>query len=81
MSTKNPELQAELRASVLDAAINLGIRNSMVARWMFEPVSESDENSEVRFSFDIHSLNARSQQIVVGASLLLFHSSHMSREV
>jgi hypothetical protein len=35
-----------LRASVLDAAIELGIGNDTVAKWIFEPVEEEDEEEE-----------------------------------
>ena len=35
-----------LRASVLDAAIELGIGNKTVAKWMFSPVEEGDEEEE-----------------------------------
>jgi len=35
-----------LRASVLDAAIELGISNTTVAKWMFSPVEEGDEEEE-----------------------------------
>lgn len=36
-----------LRASVLDAAIELGIGNKTVAKWMFSPVEEGDEEEEL----------------------------------
>jgi hypothetical protein len=32
-----------LRASVLDAAIELGIGNKTVAKWMFSPLEEEEE--------------------------------------
>ena len=35
-----------LRASVLDAAIELGIGNKTVAKWMFSPVEEGDEEED-----------------------------------
>jgi hypothetical protein len=35
-----------LRASVLDAAIELGIGNLTVAKWIFDPVEEGDEEEE-----------------------------------
>jgi len=35
-----------LRASVLDAALELGIGNKTVAKWMFSPVEEGDEEEE-----------------------------------
>ncbi|TDL23361.1 hypothetical protein BD410DRAFT_157220 [Rickenella mellea] len=34
-----------LRASVLDAALNLGIRNGIVAQWMFDPIEEGAEET------------------------------------
>ena len=37
---------AVLRASVLDAAIELGIGNKTVAKWMFSPLEEGDEEEE-----------------------------------
>ena len=45
-----PEVETpsvELRASVLDAAISLGFRNSVMKRWMFEGV-EGDDYESVR---------------------------------
>lgn len=45
----------ELRASVLDAAISLGFRNSVMKRWMFDAVDEADddESGEVSSSITI----------------------------
>ena len=41
--------ESVLRASILDTALELGIgANSTVAHWMFNPVSEADEDTEVR---------------------------------
>ncbi|KAI5117698.1 hypothetical protein M0805_007767 [Coniferiporia weirii] len=46
MSTATPTADAtasvELRASVLDAAINLGFRNSMMVKWMLEPGADGE---------------------------------------
>ena len=41
------ESTAELRASVLDAAISIGFRNSVMAKWMFDPIQESEDGDEV----------------------------------
>lgn len=49
MRTSNAPV--ELRASVLDAALNLGIRNSMMAKWMFDPIQEAEDGDEVSASF------------------------------
>ncbi|KAF9782509.1 hypothetical protein BJ322DRAFT_1111368 [Thelephora terrestris] len=53
MDTQRPRPRARrrdsdsvLRASVLDAAIELGIGNKTVAKWMFSPVEEGDEEDE-----------------------------------
>lgn len=37
------ESTAELRASVLDAAISIGFRNSVMAKWMFDPNAADTE--------------------------------------
>lgn len=42
----------ELRASVLEAAVSLGFRNSVMKKWMFEPVPEGDDDEvSIRFEF------------------------------
>jgi hypothetical protein len=35
-----------LRASVLDAALELGIGNKTMANWIFNPVNEDEEEEE-----------------------------------
>ena len=54
MDTQRPRPRARrrdsdtvLRASVLDAAIELGIGNKTVAKWMFSPVEEGEEEDEL----------------------------------
>lgn len=44
-SNVRPSREA-LRASVLDAAIEFGIGNETVAKWIFEPVNEDEEEDE-----------------------------------
>lgn len=44
--TRKRDSDSVLRASVLDAAIELGIGNKTVAKWMFSPVEEGDEEEE-----------------------------------
>ena len=50
-----------LRASVLDAAIELGIGNKTVAKWMFSPVEEGDEEQEYEQVRPFPSLSLLSQ--------------------
>ena len=45
--SRTSDAPVELRASVLDAALTLGIRNSVVAKWMFDPIQESEDGDEV----------------------------------
>ena len=40
------ESAVELRASVLDAAISIGFRNSVMAKWMFDPNAETEEQQQ-----------------------------------
>ncbi len=43
MAVDSSPTKGELRASVLDAALSLGIRNSVVARWVFDPIAEGED--------------------------------------
>ncbi|KAJ3556368.1 hypothetical protein NM688_g2065 [Phlebia brevispora] len=44
--------ESVLRASILDTALELGIgSSSTVANWIFNPVAEGDEETEVRLTF------------------------------
>ncbi|KLO12092.1 hypothetical protein SCHPADRAFT_998387 [Schizopora paradoxa] len=43
MAVDSSPTKVELRASVLNAALDLGIRNSVVARWVFDPIAEAED--------------------------------------
>lgn len=45
-TTPSDASTVELRASVLDAAISLGFRNSTMAKWMFDPLAEADDDED-----------------------------------
>ena len=48
MTTTAPS--SELRTSVLNAAIDLGFRTSVFAKWMIDPVDEEGAVGEVSFN-------------------------------
>lgn len=51
-----------LRASVLDAAIEFGIENQTMAKWIFEPVNEDEEEDELE---DFKAVSAYAQAISI----------------
>ena len=50
-TSSNEPPSVELRASVLDAAISLGFRNSVMAQWMFDPNAGEDGSNAAEVSF------------------------------
>jgi len=58
MGKSGPRESNALRASVLDAALELGIgNNSVVTAWMFSNAVTEEEEEEVRFYFIYFSLS------------------------